>query len=266
MSHARKPDAVPVYMGAAPGQGWYVTPDTVDMTRPAPPVRRLAITAKPQNIVVDAAKSALLIVDMQNDFCTKGGWIDAKGIDVSPNRKPIEPLRRMIEAFRVNDMPVVWVNWGVRKDLLNMSPSLRHAHSPDGSGPGLGEAVPGSRSEVLRAGSWGAAVVDEINPGDKDVQIIKHRFSAFWDCDTDTILRQLGIKTLFIGGVNMDQCVMTTLEDASFLGYDTILVEDGTATTSPAYCVQAVLYNVKLLFGFVARSDAVLSALATSPK
>jgi nicotinamidase-related amidase len=59
----------------------------------------------------------------------------------------------------------------------------------------------------------------------------------------------------------MDQCVMTTLEDASFLGYDTILVEDGTATTSPAYCVQSVLYNVKLLFGFVTRSDALLMAL-----
>ena len=105
----------------------------------------------------------------------------------------------------------------------------------------LGEKVPGSRSQVIAAGSWGAQVVDEINPGGKDVQIIKHRFSAFWDTETDAVLRNLGIKTLFVGGVNMDQCVMTTLEDASFLGYDTVLVEDGTATTSPDYCVQAVL-------------------------
>jgi nicotinamidase-related amidase len=265
MNNALTPKAAPKEMGAAPGHGWLVTPATVDMTRPAPPVRRLAIGAEPQNVVVDAAKSALLIVDMQNDFCTKGGWLDAKGIDVSPNRKPIEPLRHMIDAFRNNGLPVVWVNWGVRKDLLNMTPSLRHAHTPDGLAPGLCEPVPGSRSEVLRAGSWGAAVVDEINPGDKDVQIIKHRFSAFWDCETDTVLRNLGVKTLFIGGVNMDQCVMTTLEDASFLGYDTILVEDCTATTSPDYCVQAVLYNVKLLFGFVTRSDAILTALAAPP-
>ena len=71
----------------------------------------------------------------------------------------------------------------------------------------------------------------------------------------------MGIKTLLIGGVNMDQCVMTTLEDANFLGYDTILVEDCTATTSPEYCVQSVLYNVKLLFGFVTNSDAILSSL-----
>jgi nicotinamidase-related amidase len=80
------------------------------------------------------------------------------------------------------------------------------------------------------------------------------------------VLRNLGVKTLFIGGVNMDQCVMTTLEDASFLGYDTILIEDATATTSPDYCVQAVLYNVKLLFGFVIRSAALLAAFSGTSK
>lgn len=264
MTVAKKP-AAPVAMGAAPHQAWKVTPDAVDMTRPAPPVRPLSIDAEPQDIVVDAGKSALLIVDMQNDFCTPGGWMDSKGIDVTPNRKPIEPLKRLIGAFRGHGLPVVWVNWGVRKDLLNISPSLLHAHNPSGQEIDLGSPVPGTRSEILRRGSWGAEVVDEINPGDQDIQIVKHRFSAFWDTDTDAILRNLGVKTLFIGGVNMDQCVMTTLEDANFLGYDTILVEDGTATTSPDYCVQAVLYNVKLLFGFVTRSEAILSALGPAP-
>jgi len=253
-----------VTMGAAAGHAWQVSARTVDMTRPAPPVRALAIDADPQNIVVDANKSALLIVDMQNDFCTKGGWIDSMGIDVSPNRRPIQPLKRLTKAFRAHAMPVIWVNWAVRKDLLNISPSLRHAHSPSGREPGLGEKVRGSRSQVLAAGSWGAQVVDEINPGGRDVQIIKHRFSAFWDTETDAVLRNMGIKTLFIGGVNMDQCVMTTLEDASFLGYDTVLVEDGTATTSPDYCVKAVLFNVKRLFGFIARSEAILGAIKST--
>jgi ureidoacrylate peracid hydrolase len=256
----------PVEMGAHPAQSWLVTRDKVDMTRPAPPVRPLSIEAEPQNIVVDAAKAALLIVDMQNDFCTEGGWLHSRGIDVSPNRRPIKPLRSLILAFREKGIPVVWVNWGVRKDLLNISPSLRHAHNPKGDEPGLAQPVPGTLSEVIKAGSWGAQVVDEINPGEHDVQIIKHRFSAFWDTETDAVLRNLGIKTLFIGGVNMDQCVMTTLEDASFLGYDTILIEDATATTSPEYCVQAVLYNVKLLFGFVTCSKALVAALAASTK
>lgn len=265
MSRDTKPSGAPVEMGAIAHQAWKVTPHLVDMTRPAPPVRRLEIRAEPQDIAVDAHKSALLIVDMQNDFCTKGGWLDSMGIDVSPNRKPIEPLRRTVEGFRSQGMPVMWANWGVRKDLANISPSLLHAHNPRGEVAGLGRAVPGTRSELLLQGSWGAEVVDEINPGTRDIHVVKHRFSAFWDTDADAILRNLGIKTLFIGGVNIDQCVMTTLEDANFLGYDTILVEDCAATTSPEYCTQSTLFNVKRLYGFVTRSDAILEGLAAAP-
>jgi len=100
-----------------------------------------------------------------------------------------------------------------------------------------------------------------VNANGGDIQVTKHRFSGFWDTDLDAILRNLGVKTLLIGGVNLDQCVMTTLEDASFLGYDVILVEDCAATTSPAYCTQATLYNIKLLFGFVTRADQIIAAL-----
>lgn len=254
--------AGPKVMGARPEQAWLVEKDIVDMTRPARPVHRLELEALPQNVVVDANKSALVIVDMQNDFCTPGGWMDSQGIDITPNRAPIEPLKSLVAAFRTSALPVIWVNWGVRKDLLNISPSLRHAHNKYGDAIDLGSPVPGTRSEILRAGSWGAQVVDELNPGDADIQVTKHRFSGFWDTDLDAILRNLGIRTLFIGGVNLDQCVMTTLEDASFFGYDTLLVEDGAATTSPEFCVQAALYNIRLLFGFTLKSEALLKMLA----
>ena len=163
MNVTAKP-TVPVEMGTKPSQSWRVTPDAVDMTRPPPPVRPLAIAAEPQNITVDAAKSALLIIDMQNDFCTKGGWLDSRGIDISPNRAPIRPLAALIAAFRSQDIPVVWVNWGVRKDLLNISPSLRHAHNPRGDEPGIGQPVPGTRSEVTdeRPAYWFAVDVVEL--------------------------------------------------------------------------------------------------------
>jgi len=261
MSAEDRKNAAPHPMGAAPGSTWQVTPDHVDMTRPAPSVRPMGLAAEPQALTIDAAKTALLIVDMQNDFCTEGGWLHSRGIDITPNRAPIAPLRALVDAFRAADLPVVWVNWGVRKDLFNIFPSLRHAHNPSGLETDLARPVPGTRSEVIAAGSWGAQVVDEINPGTADIQITKHRFSGFWDTETDSVLRNLGITTLLIGGVNMDQCVMTTLEDASFLGYDTILIEDGTATTSPDFCVEATLYNVKLLYGFVTRSGVIIEAL-----
>lgn len=248
-------------MGLDESEGWIVEHDHVDMTRQPRQVRPIHLNAEPQSVTIDANKTALLIVDMQNDFCTEGGWLHSRGIDITPNRKPIAPLKAAIAACRDANVPVVWVNWGVRKDLLNIAPSLRHAHNPHANETDLGQPVPGTRSEVIAKGSWGAEVVDEINPGAADVQITKHRFSAFWDCETDAVLRNLGVKTLLVCGVNMDQCVMTTLEDASFLGYDTIMLEDCTATTSPAFCVEATLYNVKLLYGFVADSRNLVDEL-----
>lgn len=246
------------------GDVWLVTPGHVDMTRQAPPVRPVTIDAEPQTVTLDLNKTALLIVDMQNDFCAGDGFLHARGIDITPNRAPIGALKRLAAAFRAEGRPVVWVNWGVRKDLLNIFPSLRHAHDHGGREPGLARKMRDAPSEIIAEASWGARVVDERDPGDGDHQTVKHRFSAFEDTETDAALRNLGVRTLLIGGVNMDQCVMTTLEDASFLGYDVILVEDAAATTSPDFCVQATLYNVKLLFGFVTRSQAVLDGLATA--
>ena len=109
---------------------------------------------------------------------------------------------------------------------------------------------------MLTEGSWGAAIVDELSPDPRDIHVAKHRMSGFWDTPLDSILRNLDVKTLLFGGVNADQCVLHTLADANFLGYDTIMVEDCSATTSPDFCWQATLYNVRQIFGFVARSTA----------
>ncbi len=216
--------------------------------------------AEPQSVVVDANRCALVVVDMQNDFCSKGGYLDHRGIDITPDRAPIAPLQALVPAMRAHSVPVVWLNWGVRKDLLNIPPSLLHAHTHDGKGAGLGEKIPGG-TEILLKGSWGARVVDELDPGDQDVHVTKHRFSGFWDTELDSILRNMGVRTLFFAGVNADQCVMTTLEDASFLGYDVLMLRDCVATTSPDYCMQATEYNVKLLYGFMTASKALTTGL-----
>ncbi len=147
--------AAPHAMGAAPGSTWQVTPEHVDMTRPAPAMRALHLQAEPQSITIDLSKTALMIVDMQNDFCTEGGWLHARGIDITPNRSPIAPLLELVTASRAAGVPVIWLNWGVRKDCLNIHPSLRHAHNPTGLETDIARPVPGTRSEVIAADSWG---------------------------------------------------------------------------------------------------------------
>jgi nicotinamidase-related amidase len=251
-------------MGSHPANRWMVSEKEVDMTRaPARPVRRVHVQAEPQDVTIDANRSAVIIVDMQNDFCAKGGYLDYRGVDYTKDRKPIAPLQQLVPILRDRQVPVVWLNWGVRPDLLNVSPSLLHAHTQDGLGAGLGEKIPGG-AEILLKGSWGAQIVDEINPGMQDIHVTKYRFSGFWDTELDTILRNLGVSTLFFAGVNADQCVMTTLQDAMFLGYDVLMLEDCVATTSPDYCMQATVYNVKLLFGFTTTSSALIEGLRSA--
>ncbi|MDO8903095.1 cysteine hydrolase family protein [Hydrogenophaga sp.] len=251
-------------MGSHIANRWRVDETTVDLSRAeSRPVRPMKVDAEPQSVVVDANRCALVVVDMQNDFCSKGGYLDYRGIDITPDRAPIAPLQALVPAMRAQGVPVVWLNWGVRKDLLNIPPSLLHAHTHDGNGAGLGEKIPGG-AEILLKGSWGARIVDELDPGDQDIHVTKHRFSGFWDTELDSILRNIGVRTLFFAGVNADQCVMTTLEDASFLGYDVLMLRDCVATTSPDYCMQATEYNVKLLYGFMTESNALMTGLETA--
>jgi nicotinamidase-related amidase len=247
-------------MGSAAANRWGVGERIVDLVRARSVPRPLRLAATPQDVVVDLARAAFVVVDMQNDFCSKGGYLDYRGVDYTLDRKPIEPIRAVVPALRAAGVPIVWLNWGVRPDLLNASPALLHAHAPDGRGAGLGEAIPGG-GPILREGSWGAQIVDELVPEASDIRVTKYRYSGFWDTPLDTILRNLGVTTLFFAGVNADQCVMTTLQDAMFLGYDVVMVEDCVGTTSPSFCMEATLYNVKLLFGFVTASAAIRGAL-----
>jgi nicotinamidase-related amidase len=126
---------------------------------------------------------------------------------------------------------------------------------------GLADPLPANGAPVLTKGSWAAAVVEELIPDADDIWVDKYRMSGFWDTPLDSILRNLGKTTLLFCGVNIDQCVMATLQDANFNGYDCILVQDGCATTSPEYCFKATVYNVNQCFGFVTTSAQVLKAL-----
>jgi len=249
-------------LGARPETSWRVSEREADLVRRPAPAEIAEIAAEPQHLRLDLRRTALIVIDMQNDFCARGGWLDHIGVDIEPARQPIEPLRRLLPRLRRADVSVIWVNWGNRPDRLNLSPSVLHVYKPTGRGVGLGDALPGNGAKVLEKGSWAAAIVDELVPAAEDILVDKYRMSGFWDTPLDSILRNLGITTLLFGGVNLDQCVMCTLQDANFLGYDCILIEDCAATTSPDFCRDATLYNVKQCFGFVTRSAELGKALS----
>ncbi|QHW29476.1 isochorismatase family protein [Paenibacillus rhizovicinus] len=247
-----------------PRNYWRVSPDSADLCRGAHPPRPVSFGAEPQRLTIDLARSAIVVVDMQNDFCSPDGWLASIGVDTSPLLEPVAPLRRLLPALRQAGLPVVWLNWGNREDRMNLNPSVLHVYDPDGAGTGIGSPLPGSGSRVLEKGSWGAALVEGLEAEPGDVLVDKYRMSGFWDTPLDSILRNLGAQTLLFAGVNLDQCVMHTLQDAVCLGYDAVLLADCCATSSPAYCTEAALYNIKQCYGFVAGSEALLDEMAAT--
>ncbi len=254
------PAAAPGALGVGANYHWLATPTEVDMAMPAPAPAPLRIDCAPQSVIVDLKRTAIIVIDMQNDFCAKGGWVDHLGADYTPDRAPIEPLKRLLPVLRDAGVPVIWVNWGNRPDLANMPPNQIHLYKPKGVGIGLGDPLPGSGAPVLEK-DLGLLRGRRIPQEPHDFKVDKYRISGFWDTPLDSILRNLGIRSILFTGVNTDQCVLHSLTDANFLGYGCILVEDCCATSSPDFCTEATVWNVKKCFGFVTDSDAVITAL-----
>jgi nicotinamidase-related amidase/mannose-6-phosphate isomerase-like protein (cupin superfamily) len=250
-------------IGANERSSWIVRDGTVDVSRSRPEPRRIEIAASPQGVVFDAKRTACIVVDMQNDFCSVGGWLEQLGVDVSTLRQPIAPLSVLLPVLREAGIPVIFLNWGNRPDRANLPPGVLHVYDRDGTGGGIGDVLT-SGERVLEHGSGSAALVDELVVAPEDLFVEKYRMTGFVDTELDSVLRNLDVSTLLFTGVNVDQCVLATFADAAALGYDCLLVEDCCATTSPAGCAEATSYNVAQCFGFVATSASILEGLAAS--
>jgi nicotinamidase-related amidase len=252
--------------GPSPHNAWTVNSKGVSLVRKPITARPVRFDAEPQSIEVDIARSAVVVVDMQNDFCHPDGWFGQKGISVRPMRKPIPVIRRLLPEWRSAGGAVVWLNWGVRADCLNLSPTIQFkGKGGNADATGYAERSRNDRGRAIVPGEWGAQVVDELTAEPTDITVFKHRLSGFWDNELDTILRQQRITTLLFAGVNTDRCVFSSLQDAAFLGYDCVLLSDACSTPSPAYVTRAIHFIVQRLHGFSATAGALLNSIGERP-
>jgi nicotinamidase-related amidase len=260
--HALKSDA----FGPAAHNAWAMDDAGVSLVRAPIEPKALRFDAKPQGIEIDIARSAVVVIDMQNDFCHPEGWFAQKGLSLVATREPIPVLQKLLPAWRTAGGKVIWLNWGIRADRLNLSPTIQFKGKKTPDGVGYAERSPIDRGPSLVRGEWGAQVVEELVVEADDITVCKHRLSGFWDNELDTILRQQGITTLLFTGVNTDRCVFSSLQDAGFLGYDCVLLADACSTSSPTYVSRAILFMVQQLHGFVATTGALLESMASAPK
>ena len=190
--------------------------------------RVVRLDARPEPIAIDTASTAVIVVDMQNDFGAKGGLFDRAGIDIAGIQKVIVPTSKVLTSARNAGVKIIYLKMGFRPDLSDLGAPdsvnrVRHLRA------GVGQTVrapDGSESRILIRDTWNTEIVPELTPQADDVILYKTRFSGFYDTDLDATLQKLGMKYLIITGCTTSICVESTVRDAMFRDYLCLVLAD----------------------------------------
>jgi nicotinamidase-related amidase len=206
------------------------------------------------------ANSALVVIDMQVDFCGVGGLSTVSGTDLAMMREPIKPIQRVLAAVRAFGMPVIYTREGHRPDGSDLT-AVKQFRSRLG-GAGVGDPAPIGR--ILIRGEAGHAIIPELLPAPGDVIIDKVGSGCFYGTDMEHILRNRGIRNLIFVGVTTECCVHTSIREASDRGFDNLLLADCTAavTRELKEAALGIIRNPLTLFGTVGTSAALVRALS----
>ena len=185
------------------------------------------LIAKPEPIDVDFDRSAIIVVDMQNAFASKGGTLDIAGVDLADAPRVVRTIRSTVDAGRAAGVPIVYLQMAYKSDLSDAG-GPRSPNSYKELAMHLMNAKPELKGKLLTEGSWDGALVDELAPKPGDLVVTKTRYSGFAGTTLDSQLRMREIQFLFFAGIAANVCVESTLRHAYFLDYWPILISDGT--------------------------------------
>ena len=218
------------------------------------------LTAKPEQIDVDFAKSAVVVVDMQNAFVSKGGMFDLAGFDISKARDVVDVNKHLLDKCRAAGTKIIYLQMTYQPDLSDAGgPNSPNYHKE------LGLILMRERPELdgtlLIEGTWDWQIVDALAPQPGDYMVKKTRYSGFVGTNLETYLRSNEIRNLMFTGVATNVCVSTTAQDAYFAEFWPVLVEDAINHSGPDFNRESTLWNFEHVFGWVTDAESLVDAM-----
>ena len=217
--------------------------------------------AEPDPLEIDLKRTAVLVIDMQNVFVSKGGYFDLMGFDISWCATVIDPIAQILETARSRGIRVIHV-------VHHYSPDLRETGGENSGNWYRNHLVmyrnhPEWADRFFVQGTWGAEIIEELQPLEGEMVVPKPRYSAFFGTALDLYLRTFRVKYLFFTGVDTAICVESSIRDAYNLDYFPILVSDASASTGAPSSQEAAILNIKHCFGWVTDTRRLIDAFQT---
>ena len=235
-------------------------------------MRERLVEARPSAVLIDPDRTAVVVVDMQNDFASEGGMFQRAGIDVTGIRAIAPRIARVVDVARSAGVLVCYLRMGFASDLSDAgyptSPTWIK-HLPLNVGGDV-IAPDGTPSRILIRGTWNTSIIDELTPEAGDLVVDKHRYSGFHGTDLAAMLRARRIDTLLFTGATTSVCVESTVRDAMMHDFHCVVIEDCVAEPIGATLErtnhEATLLALEILFASITGSSSVIDALtAVSP-
>jgi ureidoacrylate peracid hydrolase len=210
----------------------------------------VTLPARPEALRLDPAETAVVVIDMQNAYASRGGYVDTAGFDIAGSAGTIGQIAKVLDTARAAKLPVVFLQNGWDPDYVEAGgPGSPNWHKSNALK--TMRARPELEGQFLARGGWDYEIVDALAPKPGDIRVQKTRYSAFFNSQLDSILRSRGIRNIVFVGIATNVCVESTLRDGFHLEYFGVMLEDATHHLGPPEMQAATVYNVEKFFGWV---------------